>query len=112
MSQFYVGGDVQVAIFWLPATATVDDVVWGIEFKRLGNGLNITDAFHTQQLFSASSATGAVGTIKRAVITLTQAQVDAIANGEPFDCRVERVTGDAGDDMIGDAQILRVVGFC
>ncbi len=42
-------------------------------------------------------------------ITLTQAEADSIAAGNLYRLRLERVTGDGGDTMTGDAQVLRVI---
>lgn len=111
MSRDYSAGNVIVDIDWVAASATSGGVTWGVEFERIApGGQDIdSDGFAAQQ--TGTSTTNATsGIVTRTSISLTQAQADAIAAGDAFRLRVQRVVGDGGDTMVGDAQILRVIG--
>lgn len=105
----YGGDDITVNIEWVAETATTGGVTWGVSFEvnaASGNDID-SDSFAAQQT-GTSSANATSGVITITSITLTQAQADAIAAGDYFRMEVERVTGDVGDDMVGDAQILKI----
>ena len=65
------------------------------------------DAF-AAQVTGTSTTSATSGVVTRTSIALTNAQADAIAAGDAFRLRVQRVATDAGDTMVGDAQALRV----
>ena len=111
MSNDYSAGNITVDIDWVAASATTGGVTWGVEFERIAAGGHDIDAdsFDTQQT-ETSTTNGTSGIVTRTSIVLTQAQADSIAAGDAFRLRAQRVTGDGGDDMSGDAQILRVIG--
>lgn len=105
----YGGEDVNVDIDWVAETATSGGVTWGVEFEANAPGGNDidSDSFATQQ--TGTSTTNATsGVITRTTISLTQAQADAIAANDNFRLRVQRVTGDGGDTMTDDAEIIKV----
>ncbi len=105
----YLGGDVIVDIDWVAATATSGGVTWGVEFERNAPGGTDIDAdsFDTQQT-EASTTNGTSGIITRTTTTLTQAEADDIEALDAFRVRIQRVVGDGGDTMTGDAQVLKV----
>jgi len=109
MSKDYADDNIIVDLDWIAKTATSGDVRWGLEFERMNAGGHDLDAdsFNTQQV-GTSTTNGTSGIITRTSITVTQAQADAIAAGDSFRLRVERVATDAADTMTGDAQLLRV----
>lgn len=111
MSRDYRGASITVDIDWVAETAVTGGVAWGVEFERIApGGQDIdSDGFAAQQ--TGTSTTNATnGVVTRTSITLTQAQADAIEAGDAFRLRIERVTGDGGDTMVNDAQVLRIVG--
>lgn len=111
MSRDYSAGNLTVDIDWVAASATTGGVTWGVEVERSAPGGTDIDAdsFATQQ--TGTSTTNATsGVVTRTSIVLTQAQADSIAAGDAFRLRLQRVVGDGGDDMTGDAQVLRVIG--
>lgn len=111
MSNNYAEGDFNVDIDWVAASATTGGVTWGVSVERLapgGQDIDV-DGFAAQQ--TGTSTTNATsGVITRTTITLTQAQADSIAAGDRYRIEIERVTGDGGDTMVGDAQIVGVAG--
>lgn len=111
MSNDYAEGDFNVDIDWVAASATTGGVTWGVSVERLApGGQDIdSDGFAAQQ--TGTSTTNATsGVITRTTITLTQAQADLIEAGDRYRIEIERVVGDGGDTMIGDAQIVGVTG--
>jgi len=105
----YSGGDTDIHIDWVAATATTGGVTWGVEIERNApGGTDIdSDSFDTQQTGN-STTSGTSGIITRTTITLTQAEADAIEALDAYRLRLQRVVGDGGDDMTGDAQVVRV----
>lgn len=109
LSEDYSGGDVTFNIDWAAETATSGGVTWGIEIERLNAGGHDidSDSFDTQQTGNSTTA-GTSGVITRTSITMTNAECDGWAAGDAFRIRLQRVTGDGGDTMTNDAQVLRV----
>jgi len=105
----YNDGDINVDIDWVAESATTGGVTWGVEFERNAPGGDDIDAdsFDTQQT-GTDTTSGTSGIITRTTITLTQAEADDIEALDSYRLRLQRVVGDSGDDMTGDAQVLRV----
>ena len=84
-------------------------MTWGIEIERNNaGGTDIdSDSFAAQQTAN-NTTNGTSGVITRTTIVLTQAQADALESGESYRLRLQRVTGDGGDNMAGDAQVLSI----
>lgn len=109
MSDGYDGKDININIDWVAETATTGGVTWGVAFERNAPGGNDidSDSFDTQQ--TGTSTTNATsGVITRTTITLTQAEADGIESLDDYRLKLERVVSDGGDDMTGDAQVIRV----
>lgn len=105
----YSAGNILIDIDWVAATATTGGVTWGVEIERnapAGNDID-SDSFDTQQT-GTSTTNPTSGIITRTTITLTQAEADAIAANDSYRMRIQRVVGDVGDDMSGDAQITGI----
>lgn len=109
VSAGYTGGDTDIHIDWVAATATTGGVTWGVEIERNApGGTDIdSDSFAAQQT-GTSTTNGTSGIITRTTITLTQAQADAIEALDSCRIRLQRVVGDGGDDLVGDAQVIKV----
>jgi hypothetical protein len=106
---FTTGNRLQVRIYWVAATAIVGDVVWAVAFERDNAGRDITaDGFAALQAAAPVTTAGALGVIVVSTVILTQAQADGVAAGEPLRLFVQRTATDAGDTMLGDAQLVRV----
>jgi hypothetical protein len=100
----------RVSIFWVADTAIAGDVIWAAAFERNEAAHDITsDAFAALQTAAASTAPGTAGQIQVATIDFTQAQADGVTAGDALRLAVQRTASDAGDTMVGDAQIVRVV---
>ena len=111
MGNDYSAGNLTIDIDWVAETATTGGVTWGVEVERTApGGTDIdSDSFDTQQT-GTSTTNGTSGIKTRTSIVLTQAEADGITAGDAFRLRIQRVTGDGGDDMSDDAQILSVIG--
>lgn len=105
----YNNQDLTMDIDWVAETATTGGVTWGIEVERnTPGGTDIdSDSFAAQQT-GTSTTNGTSGVITRTTITLTQAQADGVEALDLYRIRIQRVTSDGGDDMIGDAEVLNV----
>ena len=110
MAENYSGGDIDIHIDWVAETATTGGVTWAVEIERIApSGTDIdSDSFDTQQT-GTSTTNGTSGVVTRTTITLTQGEADGITALDAYRLRVERVTGDGGDTMSDDAQILRLI---
>lgn len=108
ISDGYGGEDINIDIDWVAETAITGGVTWGVEVEANAPGGNDidSDSFDTQQT-GTSTTNGTSGIITRTTITLTQAEADAIAASDAFRLRLQRVVSDGGDDMTGDAQIVK-----
>ena len=109
VSEDYKAGNIFIDIDWVAETAITGGVTWGIEIERndpAGNNID-SDAFATQQTAN-STTSGTSGILTRTTIPLTQVLAASIEAGDSYRMRLERVVGDGGDDMVGDAQVLNV----
>lgn len=107
----YVSANViNVAISWVAATATTGAVVWAVSIERNAPGGTDIDAdsFDTEKAAAADTTDATSGIISRAAITLTQAEADAIEALDDYRIKIRRLPADAGDTLVGDAQIKSV----
>jgi hypothetical protein len=110
VAENYGGSPITVNLFWAAATALFDDVEWFVSWERQNAGgpfdLDVND--FAPALSVVSTAPGTSGFLQQASIVFTQAQADAVAAGDCFRLRIRRDGGVGNDDMVGDAQLLRV----
>ena len=100
MPRDYDDGALTVYIHYSATSATSGDVVWDVEFDRIGDGLQDID---TSSWATAQTATctvpGTSGLVDICSITFTRAQADSISKGELMRVRVSRDTTDANDTV-------------
>lgn len=109
VSQDYLDAALTVDIDWVGRTATTGVVGWRVFFERdQAGGQDIdSDGFAAAQTGS-NTTNASSGVVTRTSIIFTQAQADAIAKGDAFRLKLERDTS-VGSNMVGDAQVLRVI---
>lgn len=106
----YGGGNLVVKIMWMGRAATSGNVVWDATFEDLAAQDQDSDGYATSQQAAATAASATSGILSTTSITCTagSAGTDSLAAGDPFRVRVRRVAADAGDTMVGDAQLQLV----
>lgn len=105
----YNNQDINFDIDWVAESATTGGVTWGVEVERNApGGTDIDSPSFAAQQTGTSTTNGTSGVITRTTITLTQAQADGVESLDLYRLRLQRVTSDGGDDMVGDAEILYV----
>ena len=104
----YGSAGLTVDLYWT-STATAGAVVWGIEIEVNGVAFDIdADDFGTQTNSASAGAPASSGQIVKTTITVTDGPAtDNLSPGDPIRIRISRVTGDAGDTMAADAQLLK-----
>ena len=103
----YASGGVTVSIHWMATSATTGNVVWTGAWERCNTDLD-ADSFATGVDSASAAANATSGILTVTTIAFTDgAQIDSLAVGESFRFKVTRKVADAGDDMAGDAEILR-----
>ncbi len=108
MGDAYAGGSLRIDIDWI-AAAVVGDVRWGVQWERLNaGGPDLDSDSFAAARFAISTTNGTSGIITRTQITFTQAQADGITAEDSFRLLLFRDAGDVGDDLIGDAQMVRI----
>lgn len=105
----YADGTITLTLTWAATSATTGDVTWAAQWERIDAGtLDIdADSFATAQT-ATDTTDGTSGATVATTITFTAAQADGISAGEPFRLLIYRDATDSGDDMTGDAELLRV----
>ena len=103
MPSSYDEGDVKVQIFWV-ADPTTGGVVFDVNFANAGDSVSC-DPSLTTQACAAVTVDGTTRDINISSCTLTT-PFDA---GEYAIIRIHRETGDGGDTMDGDAEIIGVI---
>ena len=105
----YSDGGITAYIHWSADGVTVNDVIWGVAFERIGDQeLDIDgDSFAAVQSVDATTVPGTTGLVDIVNIAFTDgAQMDSVAVGELFRLKVTRDA--TNDDAAGDAELLAV----
>lgn len=110
MSDDYDGAaDFIVEPQWAGASAIVGDVKWNAQIERLDEGGADLDVDNFAAVQTVTEATeGTSGELTYTGITFTNAEADGIQPGEAYRLKIIRDAVAAGDDMVGDAQLLSV----
>lgn len=105
----YAGGGLTIDLYWMGASATSGNVVWGSSIEAL-NGLDQDgDSFATEQTATgAANGTSGIYT-KTSVAHSSGANMDSLAAGAPYRLKIARKAADGSDTMAGDAHLTRVV---
>lgn len=107
----YAGNGLTIICFWVALSATSGDIVIDVSIERddLG-GLDIDADSYAAVVSDTSTAPGTSGQIFTTDHVFTSgAAMDGLLAGELFRVKVTRDANAAGDTMVGDAQLLRVV---
>lgn len=113
LTNSYGGGGLTVQLKWSATSATSGAVVWRAAIRRIADDAEDIDVAHTYDYNAASADTAptASGEISYQTIAFTDgADMDSLAAGETCILRVQRLPTDAGDTMVGDAELWAVVG--
>src|SRR5262245_43461149 len=108
----YASGGITFTLPWVAATATSGVTRWGVAVRRLQAGVDDIDTAHTY-VFTALDATAPAtsGFPLYSDIAVTDgANLDNWANGELAIVRVRREANHANDTMVGNSQLLGLLG--
>lgn len=107
----YDGGGITVTIVWAASTAESGDVLWSVAIERIAAGdLDIDADSFASAVGVAATAPGTSGQVVYTQIDLDDGSgIDGLLPGEAFRLRVTREADDPADDMVGDAELLRVI---
>src|SRR3990167_3819397 len=108
----YAGGGITITIIWMATTATSGAVVWRGAWERHDDDVLDLDAdsFATAVNSAAATAPSASGETSYDTIAFTNgAQIDGLLVNESGRLLIGRLPADAGDSMVGDAEILRIL---
>lgn len=108
MPRHYGAGGLTITIGWMATTATTNATRWGLSFKSVSDDADDLDtkAFAAANAVNATAAS-ASGEVDYATITFTDgADMDSVAAGEYFRLQWQREAADAGDNMVGDAELV------
>ncbi len=107
----YAGGGINVKLHWSATGITTGNVVWNVDFERIGAGSQDTDAdgFTGSPGTATEAVPGTDGHVKVTTIARTDgAQIDSIAVGELFRISVVRDANNASDTAAADAELHAV----
>lgn len=114
LSANYAGGGLTVTLVWMATTATTGGVSWDVSIEAHPDDAFDIDADGFAAANNSGSATtaSATGEQQYTNVTFTDgADMDSLAAGESFRIKVTRDANGttATDDMVGDAELLRVI---
>jgi hypothetical protein len=106
----YDGGGLTITLPWsaTDTTVTPHDAVLSAAIRRIAHDAEDMDAAHTYDYNNASADTeaSASGEFSTVNVTFTDgADMDSLADTEPFVLRVRRVPTDGGDTLTGDLEL-------
>jgi len=106
----YDGGGVTCLIIWMASTAVANEVVWDIAWERHQDDAFDLDAdgFAAVQSVTATCANVSGEPAYDTIAFTDGAQMDSVAAGESFRLKLTRDANNANDDMVGDAEMLRI----
>jgi hypothetical protein len=107
LPRHYNGGGITVYIHWSASGVITGDVVWSVQFERIGDGQQDVDSdgFAAAKTVTASAPT-TDGFVKISNIAFTDgAEIDSIAFGEKFRLKIARDADNASDTMDADAEL-------
>ncbi len=111
LPRHYANGGITVLIIWAPQTSVTvaHRTRWGGSFERMeDNGLDIdADSFATEKTVDANPRATS-GLLTYTQLAFAQNEIDGVLPGESFRFKLRRVANHANDDMVGDAEVLRV----
>jgi hypothetical protein len=110
LARNYGGGGITATLVWAATTATAGDVKWNAAFDRHQSGTDDldSDSFATAQTATATAPGTSGACLYTPVVFTDGAQIDALAAGESFRLKITRNATDAGDTLVGDAELLAV----
>jgi hypothetical protein len=95
---------ITIRITWTAATATSGDCRWGAQWMRCNTDID-SDSFDTAtEVTTTTNGTSGIPN----VTSITCTSIDGVTAGDMYRLRIYRDTGDAGDTMAGDAELLTV----
>lgn len=105
----YAGGGVTIDLYWMGDTATAFAVVWEASWERGNENNQDFDADNFGTVSTATTTTnGTSGKTAKSTITITHANMGSPSAGDPFRLKIRRLASDAGDTMVGDAQLKEI----
>lgn len=103
---YTAAASVQVYVHYAMSSATSGNVQIDVQIERVGDGQQDIDANGFAAVQSVTQAVPATsGNVDIALVTLTNAQADAIAVGEGFRLKVRRDANHASDTATGDMEL-------
>lgn len=108
----YGGGGLTLTLPWAATSATTGTVRWGAAIRRLQDDAEDIDAAHTYDFNSVDDVAPTLsGEIVYPTVAFTHgADMDSWADGELAIVRVRREADHVNDDMVGDSELLGLVG--
>ncbi|MCK5642779.1 MAG: hypothetical protein KAJ19_18365 [Gammaproteobacteria bacterium] len=98
-----------VTIETLAATAVIGSVVWSASIERIELAVTDTDSDAFGPAWTTEVAVaGTSGVTSKATVSFSIGEASGLLPGDPFRILIKRKVGDARDDLVGDAQVLRV----
>jgi hypothetical protein len=95
-----------VAYIWgMATTAVTGDVIWGVQYEDMNESDLDTDSFSTgvtKAMTIAATSGVPLG------ITISTSSFDGITVGDPYRVKIYRAAAEAGDTLVGDAELLAV----
>jgi hypothetical protein len=110
MPSHYRSGSITVSIFFTCNTATIGDVVWDVSWEAMTPDVLDLDADSFAAVQSVTdTCAGVAGRQSKADITFTRIQADSIDPNTPMRVKVTRDADNVSDDLVGDAELTRVL---
>ena len=110
LPRHYGGGGVKVMLVWMASTATALKVQWDAQFERHADDAFDLDGDGFAAVNSINPTAPSVsGEVSYDDIAFTNGgDMDNVAAGESFRLKIRRDADNVADDMVGDAELLRV----
>ncbi|MHC4431032.1 MAG: hypothetical protein ACYTBS_04260, partial [Planctomycetota bacterium] len=108
--EYNTSEELRVKLWWVAATATSGSTRWSVAFEKLiPNGpINVDSESFAANQASNDPTNGTNGFINAVSLAFDNAEADGLQPGNAFRLRVQRQGSASGDDMSGEAQLMRV----
>jgi hypothetical protein len=101
-----LGSGIIVHVKWASVAAVAGAAMFGAAYERMNLTFN-SDHFGTQ-VTTTTTTSGTAGVLNDTAIAIPYANMGSTVSGDPYRLQIQRIGANAGDTLVGNAEVLFV----